>query len=309
MFTARPRTEIGATDATSAPSPTERRLARPAAFARLAKLRISALVLITTAVGYLVAIDGPVEPGRMIAALLGTALAATGANALNQVFERRLDARMKRTRERPLPTGQLGTIEATVFGVLVSIIGTAVLTIWVNALTAALGLLTVVLYAFVYTPLKRKTSLCTIIGAIPGATPPVMGVTAASGALGETSLWLFLVLFAWQMPHFYAIAWIYRDDYRKGGFPMLPVVDKTGRRTAIESIFFVLLMASASAMPALRGSAGPAYLAAAVALGGLYLAAVLRFVTRPEKSSARRVFIVSILTLPAQLGMMVLDWA
>ncbi len=291
------------------PAPGERKLSRPAAFAALAKLRISALVLISTAVGYLVAGPAPVDPLLLGAALLGTALTAAGANALNQVLERKLDARMARTRGRPLPTGQLGTLEASLFGAAVTVLGTALLWVEVNPPTAALAFLTVVVYAFVYTPLKRRTPLCTLVGAIPGATPPVMGFTAATGTLGEPALWLFLIVFAWQMPHFYAIAWIYRDDYRRGGFPMLPVVDARGVRTAVESIGFVLLMLAASVAPAWRGEAGTAYLVAALALGGVFAATVVRFSLRPSRVAARQVFVTSIVHLPLLLGMMVLDWA
>lgn len=306
MIAERSQVEIEPAPAAVAPA---RRLSRPAAFAELAKLRISALVLITTAVGYLVARDGAIEPLRLAIALVGTALTAAGANALNQVLERKLDARMARTMRRPLPTGNLRTIEAIVFGAAVVTVGATLLLIEVNALTAALSVGTVVVYAFVYTPLKRLTPLCTIVGAIPGATPPVMGVTAATGALDSTALWLFLILFAWQMPHFYAIAWLYRDDYRKGGFPMLPVVDTTGRRTAIESIGFVALMVAASFAPALFGDAGPFYLTAAVATGVAFSATVVHFSLRPARRTARRVFVVSIVYLPLLLGLMVLDWA
>lgn len=271
----------------------------------LAKLRLSSLVLVTTAIGYLMA--GGRDLTTLLLTVLGTAFAATGANTMNQLMEIGADRLMSRTRGRPLPEGRISVAAATAFAVLCAIFGVVLLSL-VNPVAAALGAASVVLYAAVYTPLKRRTSWCTAVGAVPGALPPVIGTAAATGTV-ETAGWiLFAILFLWQLPHFFAIAWLYRDDYRRGGFPMLSVVDPSGRRVARQSVVYAVLLAAATMTPTLLGRAGPIYAVTALSLSAAFLSVVIRFASSPTDAAARRVFLCSIAWLPIVLLALATSW-
>jgi len=239
--------------------------------------------------------------------LLGTALVAGGTNALNQLSERDVDARMRRTRGRPLPSGRLSPGAAGAFAAAISVAGVIYLAATVNLLTAGLAALTLLSYVFLYTPLKRRTSLNTLVGAIPGALPIVGGWTAAGGRLDVAAGALFWILFLWQLPHFLALAWIYRDDYRAGGLVMLGGEDPSGRLTGRMSLLFALALVPVSLAPTLLGLTGGLYFAGALVLGAVYTGAgaALSFATTDRR--ARRLFLTSIAYLPALLALMVLD--
>lgn len=273
----------------------------------LFKARLSGLVVLTTWVGFYVGYQGAMDYWRMLQAVSGTALLAAGAAALNQLLEREHDARMPRTENRPLPAKRLTPARVLWVGVAVSVAGLAQLIWGVNLLTAALGLLTWVSYLFVYTPLKRITTLNTAIGAIPGALPPLMGWTAARGQLSIEGWSLFAILFFWQLPHFLAIAWMYRDEYREAGFAMLPVFDEDGRKTARQAFSHTLGLLPLSLSPFAFKLAGPLYLVSALLLGFGFLYCAFRFGRRLDRASARALFFASIIYLPLLLLMMVID--
>src|SRR3954468_17801700 len=237
----------------------------------LTKPRMNFLVVATTMVGYYMACRDWSDWRLLVHTLLGTALTAAGSAVLNQYVERDYDALMPRTANRPLATGRVSPAEGLAFGVLLSVLGLLDLSLFVNPLTAALGALTLGSYVFLYTPLKRITTLCTVVGAIPGALPPVMGVTAAAGAITPAAMLLFAVLFLWQMPHFLAIAILYRDDYAKGGFKMLPVVDREGVATARQIVVYSLTLIPVTLMPAVFQVTGVIYFAAALLMGVAFL--------------------------------------
>ncbi|HSD65378.1 MAG TPA: heme o synthase, partial [Vicinamibacteria bacterium] len=208
----------------------------------LTKPRITAMVVFTALVGFVTASPGPVPALLLLAALAGTGLVAAGASVLNQVMERDTDALMQRTRARPLPAGRVGVGQARAYGGLLTVSGLATL-VWLSGpLAAAVAFVTWATYLFAYTPLKRRTPLATLVGAVPGALPPVIGWAAARGRLEPGAFILFAILFLWQIPHFLAIAWLYRDDYARGGFPMLPVVDREGRFTARQAVVHSLAL-------------------------------------------------------------------
>ncbi|MDX1950969.1 MAG: heme o synthase [Verrucomicrobiota bacterium] len=278
-----------------------------AIFADLVKARLTALVLLTTLVGYYAGSRAPVDIGLMLHLLAGTALVACGAAALNQFMEREHDARMKRTESRPLPSGELEPETVLIFGGGISIAGLIYLTFAVNPLTALLGALTLISYLLVYTPLKRVTALNTIIGAVPGALPPLMGWTAARNEITGAGWSLFAILFFWQLPHFLAIAWIYKDEYARAGFAMLPVFDRDGRKTANQSVSHTLGLLPVSLCPALFGVSGVIYFLGALVLGGLFCFFAIQFARRLTVSSARTLFLYSIIYLPLLLGLMVFD--
>jgi protoheme IX farnesyltransferase len=279
---------------------------RVADFLELSKPRITSLVVVTAAVGY--ALGAPVfQTGVFLAVLAGTALVAGGASALNQYAERDLDARMLRTRHRPLPAGRLGPGEALMFGLLVSAAGLVLLAVGTNALTAALGLAALGSYVLLYTPLKRRTSLCTVVGAVPGAIPPLMGWAAARGGLDRTAWALFSILFLWQLPHFLALAWMYRDDYARGGFPMLAVSDADGSSTGRQALLYSAALLPVTLAAGLFAGAGPVFLWGGLAAGIAFLAGAVLFARRREIAWARRLFLASVLYLPAVLGLMVFD--
>lgn len=308
METATEIPEVGLSPAlTLSPSlPTAVR-ARLIDFYELTKPRMNFLVVVTTMVGYYMAAHGPADWLRVIYTLVGTALTAAGSSVFNQYIERTLDAQMRRTANRPLPGGRIKPADALLFAFALSLLGVAVLWLFVNTLTALLGGLTLLLYVFVYTPAKRSTSLCTIIGAVPGAIPPVMGFTAVQGTITPQALALFAILFLWQMPHFLAIAILYRDDYARGGFRMLPVVDKDMAMTGRQIILYSLSLVTISLLPALLNMAGAAYFAAALLLGIAFSGFGFVCARSKTRSDARQLFLASIVYLPALLAAMMID--
>ncbi len=294
----------------SSSSLSEARLAEKSAVAVLAelvKVRLTALVLLTTAVGFYVGWRGAMDYGLMLHALFGTALVASGAAALNQLLERDLDAKMRRTEDRPLPSGRLQPETVLVFGGACAAVGLVYLAWTVNLLTSVLGAITLVSYVVIYTPLKRTITLNTVIGAIPGALPPLMGWTAARGEITVEGWSLFAIQFFWQLPHFLAIAWLYRDDYARAGFAMLPVLDPEGTRTGRQAVSYALGLLPVSLCPLLFGQAGMAYFVGALILGVGFLFCAIQFARRLSTGAARQLFLASILYLPLLLGLMVMD--
>jgi protoheme IX farnesyltransferase len=280
---------------------------RFAVFSDLIKARLTFLVLLTTLVGFYVGFRGSIDLLRLLHVMLGTALVASGAAALNQLLEREHDAKMRRTEDRPLPSGRLQPQTVLILGALCGGIGLIYLAVAVNLLTSLLGAITLGSYLFIYTPLKRITTLNTVVGAVPGALPPLMGWAAAQGQITAGGWSLFAILFFWQLPHFFAIAWIYREQYAKAGFMMLPVVDPDGARTGRQAISHTLGLLPISLCPYLFHLAGPVYLFGALALGLVYLAFAIQFARHLTVSRARQLFFVSILYLPLLLGLMVFD--
>jgi heme o synthase len=280
---------------------------RVAVLSELVKARLTSLVVLTTVVGYYLGERGPLDYARLLNTLMGTAMVAAGAAALNQWLERDYDALMQRTADRPLPSGRLQPPTVLWFGVVLSALGLGQLALTVNPVTAGLGAITLLSYLFVYTPLKRVTPLNTIVGAIPGALPPLMGWTAARGEVTTAGWSLFAVLFFWQLPHFMSIAWLYRDDYARAGFQMLPVVDPGGERTGRQTLSHALGLLPVSLCPALLGLTGWVYLLGATVLGAVFIGFAVRFARQLTRLRARQLFYVSILYLPLVLGLMVLD--
>ncbi|HEU5397093.1 MAG TPA: heme o synthase [Verrucomicrobiae bacterium] len=278
-----------------------------AIIADLIKARLTSLVLVTTAVGFYVGWRGPMDWILFVNTLAGTGLVASGAAALNEWIEREHDAKMRRTQSRPLPAGLMQPATAALFGGVTSIAGLVYLALAVNLLTSVLGAVTLVSYLFIYTPLKRVTWLNTAIGAIPGGLPPLMGWTAARGELTGEGWALFAILAFWQLPHFFAIAWMYRDEYARAGFVMLPNVDPDGRRTAEQSISNTLALLAASLSPFVFKMAGTVYLVGALVLGAAFLACAIRFSRQLTLARARQLFLASILYLPLLLALMVFD--
>jgi protoheme IX farnesyltransferase len=273
----------------------------------LTKPRLNMLVLATTMAGlYLAAPDGVAVP-ILLHTLVGTALVAGGAAALNQVWERQTDSRMRRTLTRPLPGGRLSIGEATWFGVLMSGIGLAQLAFGVNVMSAAVAAATLISYVLIYTPLKLRTSLSTLVGAIPGALPPVIGWAAATGRISLPALVLFGIVFFWQMPHFLAIAWLYRDDYARAGIPLLSVLEPDGRRTGQQALSYAAALWPVSLLPAVVGLAGIAYALVATVLGLLFIWVSMRFARERSMPNARTLFLFSITYLPLLLGALVAD--
>jgi len=271
-------------------------------YADLVKARLTMLVLLTTLVGFYVGFNkGPMDYALMFHALFGTALVASGAAALNQLLEREYDARMRRTAGRPLPSGRLQPVTVMLFGGVCSLVGTIYLALLVNPLTSVLGAISLVSYLFIYTPLKRLTWLNTMVGAIPGALPPLMGWAAARGELSAGGWALFAVLAFWQLPHFFAIAWIYKEEYAKAGFKMLPAVDPDGSRSAQQAVSHTLGLLFVSLYPFVLHLAGVVYLVAAILLGGFYLWCAIQFGRKLDVPSAKKLFFASIIYLPLLL--------
>jgi len=287
-------------------------VAAPAARARLSdyvaltKPGITVMVAVTAAVGYWLGAREAFELRMLFRLLIGTVLSAAGAATLNQVMEHRLDAKMDRTKDRPIPSGRLGLLPASVFGLVLGAAGIAHLAGAVNLLTAGLSLATVVSYLALYTPLKTRTSLCTLVGAVPGALPPVMGWAAARGRLDMGAAVLFLILFFWQLPHFLALAWMYREDYARGGFPMLPVEEPSGASTGRQVVLQTLALVVVSLFPAGLGMAGEGYLVAAPLLGAGFLAFGISFAVERSRVRASRLFFASIVYLPLILAALAL---
>lgn len=275
-------------------------------YMELSKSRIVLMVLITTAAGYLFAAT-KVDPLLLLHALIGTALVAAGTNALNQYVEREYDAQMNRTKSRPLPSGRISPRAALLFSWSVALIGTLYLGFAVNWLTAFLGAFTLTSYVYVYTPLKRVSTICTVIGAIPGAVPPLMGWTAATGELGLGGWIAFGILFLWQLPHFMAISWLYREDYARGGFVMHSVIDRQGVSVARQAIFYTLALLPVSVAPAILGMTGLPYLIGAVIGGVALLGATIRFYFERNTKNARSVFMLSNLYLMTVMLLLVVS--
>lgn len=273
-------------------------------FVELTKPRITFLVLVTTAVGYALGLRDGFEASSFFFLMAGTALLSGGASALNQYVEREADGRMIRTRDRPIPAGRVAPAEALAFGLAICALGHAFL-VASGWLTALLGLASAATYVLLYTPLKRVTSLCTVVGAVPGALPPMMGWAAARGRLDAGAWALFAILFLWQLPHFLALAWMYREDYARGGFPMLPVADREGGSTGRQAILYSAALLPATLLAGMLVSAGEAYLWSALALGLLFLAFSARFAWTRTVASARGLFLLSVLYLPAVLTLLV----
>jgi heme o synthase len=280
---------------------------RATVLSELFKMRLTTLVLLTTLVGFYLGSRAPVSWMLMFHTLFGTALLASGAAALNQWLECEHDAKMRRTQDRPLPSGRLTADAVLMIGGACGILGLIYLALTVNLLTAILGALTIGSYLFIYTPLKRITTLNTVIGAIPGALPPLMGWTAARGEISGEGLSLFAILCFWQLPHFLAIAWMYREQYAKAGFVMLPVVDPTGERTGRQAFSHTLGLLPVSLCPFLFKMVGPVYLAGAFLLGIAFLWFAFQFSRQLTLQRARLLFFASIIYLPALLGLMVID--
>jgi protoheme IX farnesyltransferase len=265
------------------------------------------LVLVTTLVGFYMASATRLNWALLIPTLLGTALTAAAASVLNQIVERDYDALMPRTRNRPLAAARLGVGEAMVFGLSLGIAGVLILLLAVNLLTALLGSFTLLSYVFIYTPLKRVTTLNTVLGAVPGAIPPVMGFTAVHHAFSPGAIAVFAILFIWQMPHFLAIAILYRKDYALAGFKMLPVVDEELSVTSRQIILYAVALIPVSLMPTYVGIAGPAYFGVALMLGLAFLSFAASCAISKTRVDARKLFFASIIYLPALLGVMMLD--
>ncbi len=276
-------------------------------YTELTKPRITTMVMLTALVGYVMASSGAVDTSGLAAMLAGTGLVAAGASVLNMVLERRTDALMHRTRERPIPSGRLRPIEASLFGMVLTTLGLALLAWLSGTPAAAVALVTWVSYLFFYTPLKTRTSLSTIVGAFPGALPPVIGWAAARGTIDPGAYVLFAILFLWQIPHFLAIAWIYREDYARGGLPMLPVVDPEGRMTGRQAVANSLALLLVSLAPAAAGMAGRLYLGGAVVLGLLLTAAAVRVAVVRSLASARTLFLASIVYLATLNALLLAD--
>ena len=279
----------------------------PADYVTLAKPRLNLLVLVTTAAGlYLASPDGVALP-LLLHTLIGTALVAGGAAALNQVLERDTDALMRRTQTRPIASGRLRTSDGLWFGIGLSAAGLGELAAGVNLISAGMAALTLGSYVLLYTPLKRRTSLATLVGAVPGALPPVIGWVAATGSLTLPALILFGIAFFWQMPHFLAIAWLYRDEYEAAGIPLLPVLEPDGRRTGRQALLYGTALWPVSLMPPLVGLADGFYLVVATVLGLTLIALSVHFARGRSILSARRLFVFSITYLPLLWTALVAD--
>ncbi len=273
----------------------------------LTKPEVNFLVVISTLAGYYVALRGPLDIFLLLNTLLGTLLVASGTGTLNQYIERKSDASMRRTARRPLPAGRIKAVEALVFGLLLAIGGGLLLWVEVNPLASVLALLTLTTYLLIYTPLKRKTALCTLIGAFPGAMPPLIGWAAARGSLNAESLVLYSILFLWQFPHFLAIAWMYREDYSRAGLRMLPPEDPDGRLTSRQIIAFLVALVVVSMVPTLIGQVGKVYLFGAAVLGSYFLLHGARLARNRTNVLARRLVLASVLYLPLVFGLMMFD--
>src|SRR5881227_3544860 len=275
-------------------------------FAELFKARLTLLVLLTTAAGFYLGAESPINYAALFHVVFGTAAAAAGAAALNQWLERKLDALMRRTRTRPVPAGRMRPAEAFTLGLVLSIFGVGYLAITCNALGATLAAVTILIYIFGYTPLKRASSANTLVGAVPGAIPPMIGWAAARGTIEPGAWSLFAILLLWQLPHFFAIAWMYRDDYSRAGFQMISSDDSSGERSASQSVFFCILLLVIAGLPAFLGIVNFAYLVVELLLGSFFVAVAMHFLRMRSASAARLLFLVSIIYLPLLLGALIL---
>jgi heme o synthase len=273
----------------------------------LTKPRVVVMVLVTTLVGYYVGLAGSADYVRMTHLLIGTLLAAAGTLALNQYQERDLDARMARTRTRPLPAGRLHALEALLFGVALTLLGTTYLAALVGPLVALITMATTALYLFAYTPLKPRTALCTLVGAVPGALPPVAGWAAARGDVTLGAWVLFGILFLWQLPHTLSLARLYREDYARAGIRVLPLMDPPGASTERQIVLTCLALVSVSLLPAVIGWTGPIYLLGALGLGLAFTGVGVEYAVSPSTRTARKVLLGSLLYLPLLLGLLAFD--
>ena len=280
---------------------------RSADFVALAKPRLNLLVVVSSIAGYTMGGGDTHDVWRMLAVAIGTGLVAGGASAFNQVLERDADAKMHRTRLRPMPDQRLSIRDALLFASALSVAGLAALALAANALSAVVALLTLASYTVVYTPLKRVTSFATVVGAIPGALPPVIGWAAAQDALSRGAWILFGIVFLWQLPHFLAIAWIYREDYARAGFPMLSVIDPDGRSTARQSVIYAAALLPVSLGPTLIGMTGSVYFTGALLLSVVFVALTVKFGLTRSIPDARRLFFGSITYLPLLWLLMILN--
>ena len=289
------------------PAPAVHEFSLASDLSELTKARLTMMVLLTTLAGYGLASRGVFDGAKLGHTLLGTALVAICSSILNQALERDTDALMRRTRVRPFVTHRLPLAETILAGLALGALGLAELAWFVNGLTALLSALTLAIYVFAYTPLKRVSEINTLVGAIPGALPPLIGATAALGKFSVEGWTLFAILACWQLPHFYAIAWMYKDDYRGAGLRMVSTNDPTGRRTAIHAVVSALVLLPVSLLPACIGSSGRFYAVAAGLLSLAFLAAAIRFAQRPDRPRARTLFLTSIIYLPLILTALALD--
>ena len=280
---------------------------RLSAYAELTKPRITFLVVLTAIAGFCMGSSSGIDILRLINMSIGIGLLSSGLSTLNQYMERELDRLMKRTRARPLPAGKLRPVEAAAFGIALSVLATLYLAVFINQLSALLGIVTFATYLFVYTPLKVKTTLSTVLGAFPGAMPPFIGWVAATGSVTLEAWILFAILFLWQFPHFLAIAWMYRDDYARAGIKMLPVVEPDGKVTAQQIISYTVLLIPVSFLPVVIGLAGSIYLVGAVVLGAGFLYFSARAALVRTAWQARQLLLASVIYLPMLFGLMVLN--
>ncbi|MGE5235264.1 MAG: heme o synthase [Acidobacteriota bacterium] len=296
---------VGGTHASS--SPLGRAIALIGVLAELTKARLVSLVVVTSAVGYLMASGPAWSLSRLLWTMAGTALAAAGSMALNEWIEAERDGRMERTCRRPIPTGQISRPQALAVGVGIGATGLGLLAWRTTPTSALLGLAVVLVYVLVYTPLKPRTPLCTLAGAVCGALPPMMGWAAFDGSLGFGAWMLAGVLFLWQIPHFLALAWLYRDDYARGGFRMLPVVDRGGRTTVHVVTLYTMALLPVAIASSLAGLTGWVYASGSLLLGAVLLAMGVVLARERSAASARRLFLATLLYLPLLLGLMVAD--
>lgn len=268
----------------------------------LVKLRLSTLVVATTLIGFYLGWEGPLNGMLLLHALVGTALAAAGASALNQVWEATYDATMRRTRDRPIPAGRMSAETGLVLGCLFALTGLLYLAYFTNLLAAVLAAVTVAIYVFAYTPLKRVTTLNTLVGAVPGAIPPMIGWAVATGGVNYGAWLLFALMFLWQMPHFLAIAWMYRDEYAQAGYVMLPGRDPSGFATGRQCVNYAFITWIVALLPSIVGLTTSGYFFAAFLLGLGFTVAAVRFQIDPSHQRARQLFLASILYLPLILA-------
>jgi len=278
-----------------------------AALVELTKPRITFLIVLTSAAGFALGSKGGLDYARLFHALFGIALLSSGIATLNQYMERELDGRMRRTASRPLPTGVLTPAQALLFGWALTVGAEVYLAAFTNLLTAAFGVTVVVGYLLCYTPLKTRSTLSTVVGAFPGAMPPLMGWTAATGEATAEAWALFAILFMWQFPHFLAIAWMYREDYARAGIKMLPVVEPEGRITAQQIVVWTLMLVPVSLFPTALGTTGQVYFYGAFLLGLLFLGASVHAAVSGSRRGARRLLLASVLYLPVLFGLMVFN--
>ena len=280
---------------------------RTADLVALAKPRLNMLVVASATAGYVMAGGDTHDLVRLASLVVGTGMVAGGASAFNQIIEREPDALMQRTKLRPMPDRRLQVRDAALFACALTIAGLSVLAFGANGLSSVVAFVTLATYAVIYTPLKRISSFSTVIGAIPGALPPVIGWAAAQDALSRGAWVLFGIVFLWQLPHFLAIAWIYREDYARAGFPMLPVIEPDGRSTARQAVIYSLALLPLSLAPTLVGMTGAIYFGSALALTLLFAGLALRFSMTRSSRDARRLFFGSIVYLPLLWILMIAD--